>query len=49
MIVKEIKLGSTNIKFCDDCIVTNDEQRIEKIKNFKQSYLELMKGVKIDE
>ena len=45
-IVKEIKLGETNIKFCNDFIAKTDEERKQRIINFKQASLNLINSVK---
>ena len=43
-VVKEIQLGETKVKFCDDFIETEKNEREERIQNFKQAYMNLMKG-----
>lgn len=43
-IVKEIKLGSTKIKFCTDCIARTKEERERRIREFKQASLNLVKS-----
>lgn len=43
-VVKEIQLGETKVKFCDDFIATEKNEREERIQNFKQAYMNLMKG-----
>lgn len=44
-IVKEIQLGYTTVKFCDDFITNEKEERERRIQSFKQAYINLMKGV----
>lgn len=41
-IVKQIKLGSTKIKFCNDCIVNTKEERERAIREFKQAFINLL-------
>lgn len=41
-IVKEIQLGSTKIKFCNDCIVNTKEERERAIRKFKQAFINLL-------
>lgn len=41
-IVKELQLGSTKIKFCNDYIAKDKEERERRIKQFKQASLNLM-------
>lgn len=43
-IVKEIQLGETKVKFCDDFIAIEKDEREKRIQNFKQAYVNLMKG-----
>ena len=43
-IVKEIKLGSTKIKFCNDYIAKTKEERERRIREFKQASLNLVKS-----
>ena len=43
-IVKEINLGSTKIKFCNDCIAKTKEERERRIREFKQASLNLVKS-----
>lgn len=43
-IVKEIQLGATKVKFCNDFITYDKEERERRIQNFKQAYINLMKG-----
>lgn len=44
-IVKEIQLGETKVKFCNDYIAVENSEREKRIQNFKQAYINLMKGV----
>ena len=48
-IVKQIQLGSTTVKFCDDCIAKTDEERALKIKDFKRCALRLFQNVSENE
>lgn len=41
-IVKEINLGETKIKFCNDCITKQKEERERVIREFKQASLNLI-------
>lgn len=41
-IVKEIKLGETRIKFCNDYIAKEKEEREKRIREFKQASIRLM-------
>lgn len=41
-IVRQIQLGSTKIKFCNDCIVNTKEERETAIKEFKQAFIKLL-------
>lgn len=34
-IYKEVSLGETKIKFCDDFVITNQEQILEVLKRIK--------------
>lgn len=43
-IVKEIQLGETKVKFCDDFIAIEKDEREKRIQSFKQAYINLMKG-----
>lgn len=43
-IIKEIQLGDTRIKFCNDYIATNKEERERRIREFKQASLNLIKN-----
>lgn len=40
-IVRQIQLGSTKIKFCNDCIVNTKEERERVIREFKQAFINL--------
>ncbi len=42
-IVKEIQLGGTKIKFCNNFIAKEKNDREQKIKEFKQACLNLIK------
>lgn len=44
-IVKEIQLGETRVKFCNDYMAVENSEREKRIQNFKQAYINLMKGV----
>lgn len=41
-IIKELQLGATNIKFCNDFIAKTEEERKQRIINFKQASLNLI-------
>ena len=43
-VVKEIQLGNTTVKFCDNCIAKTKEDRILRIKEFKQSAIRLLEN-----
>lgn len=42
-IIKEIQLGLTKIKFCNDYIANTKEERERAIRDFKQASLNLIK------
>ena len=44
-IVKEIQLGETKVKFCNDFIAIEKDEREKRIQSFKQAYTYLLKGV----
>lgn len=44
-VIKEIQLGETKVRFCNDFIVTEKDEREKRIQSFKQAYINLMKGV----
>ena len=41
-IVKEIQIGATKVKFCNDYIAKTKEEREARIREFKQASLNLM-------
>lgn len=43
-IVKEIKIGETTIKFSNESIAKTKEEREQRIRIFKQTLVNLMKG-----
>lgn len=43
-IVKEIQLGNTTVKFCDNCIAKTKEDRLLRIKEFKNSAIRLLES-----
>lgn len=45
-IVKEIQIGATKIKFCNDCMAQTEEERKARIIEFKQAGLRLMQNTK---
>lgn len=44
-VIKEIQLGETKVRFCNDFIVTEKDEREKRIQSFKQAYINLMEGV----
>ena len=44
-IVKEIQLGATKVKFCNDYIAKTKEEREQRIREFKQASLNLIEAV----
>ena len=44
-IVKEIQLGGTKVKFCNDYIEKTKEEREQRIREFKQASLNLIEAV----
>lgn len=44
-IVKEIQLGETIIKFCNDNIAKTKEERERAIRDFKQASINLIKNI----
>ena len=44
-IVKEIQLGGTKVKFCNDYIAKTKEEREQRIREFKQASLNLIEAV----
>lgn len=45
-IVKEIQIGATKVKFCNDYIAKTKEERETRIREFKQAGLNLMQNNK---
>ena len=44
-IVKEIQLGKTKIKFCNDSIAKTKEDRERAIRDFKQASINLIQNL----
>lgn len=45
-IVKEIKIGATKVKFCNDYMAQTEEERKARITEFKQAGLRLIQNTK---
>lgn len=43
-VIKEIQLGDTKVKFCNDFLTKEKEEREKRIQTFKQAYINLTKG-----
>lgn len=46
-IIKELQLGATNVKFCNDYIANTEEERKQRIINFKNASLNLLNKYQI--
>lgn len=44
-IVKEIQIGATKVKFCNDYIAKTKEERETRIREFKQASLNLIQKI----
>ena len=47
-VVKQIQLGNTTVKFCDNCIAKTKEDRLLRIKEFKNSAIRLLESTLIN-
>lgn len=48
-IIKEIQIGETKISFSNECIAKTKDERERRIREFKQAFINVMKGSESNE